>query len=293
LSHRKRNCVYSLSQHKLSTNIPQQSSLIADMYGVQYPPFKFKHRHESVDWRRISAIDVDRVGSELDFVTLQENIMNITFCNMDSEKCPYCQNPLDPVLLKMFRLAQLTIEYLLHSQEYLTSNLQIYEEKLQAADSEKEQIKKEFCKLSEEIKSQKEECKRRKQIISSQQMMIQAGANNYHKCQYCDKSFMSHFFKQNHVQRRHQEQIDVGEYFTSELENRAMKEEEIKRFEKWKEEEKKKLNDEMEKIKQMFIVEFKEMSAKNSALESVSNLVPLFQQFCLLFIQLDVKFSLL
>eukprot|EP00062_Callorhinchus_milii_P006590 gi/632947353/ref/XP_007889006.1/ PREDICTED: zinc finger protein DZIP1 [Callorhinchus milii] len=134
--------------------------------------------------------------------------------------------------------------------------------------------------------------------------MIQAGANNYHKCQYCDKSFMSHFFKQNHVQRRHQEQIDVGyqkkmqtdkiqdemdqlkkqllqtqsqleveeqKYSRKEfqeLENRAMKEEEIKRFEKWKEEEKKKLNDEMEKIKQMFIVEFKEMSAKNSALES-------------------------
>ncbi|XP_067890541.1 cilium assembly protein DZIP1-like [Heterodontus francisci] len=293
------------SHSPLSDSIPLQSALTASVCRGPLPFFKFKNRHESVDWRRISAIDVDRVANELDFITLQENIMNITFCNMDCEKCPYCQNPLDPTLLKMFRLAQLTIEYLLHSQEYLASNLQMCEEKLQVSEFGKEQIKKELCKLTDEMKSQKEECKRRKRIISTQQMMIQSGANNYYKCQYCDKTFMNCFFMQSHIQRRHPDHIDVEKpkknqsdkiqdeidqlksqlqhtqsqlevekqicfkKHSQELENRIMKEEETtKSFERWKEEEKKKLNSEMEKMKEMFVEEFKEMTEKNAALET-------------------------
>ncbi|XP_048454357.1 cilium assembly protein DZIP1 [Rhincodon typus] len=296
------------SHNPLTDSIPSQPTSMSGVHRSQLPLFKFKTRHETVNWRRISAIDVDRVAHELDFVTLQENIMNITFCNMDTEKCPYCQNPLDPTLLKLFRLAQLTIEYLLHSQEYLTANLQMYEEKLQASEFGKEQIKKELCNLSDEMKSQKEECKRRKQIISSQQMMIQPGANNYYKCQYCDKTFMNSFYMQSHIQRRHPNNTDVGDisekqkknesdkiqdeidqlkkqlqhiqsqletekqlYFkthSQELEKRRMEENETtKSFERWKEEEKKKLNSEMEKMKEMLAEEFREMTEKNAALE--------------------------
>ncbi|XP_038674601.1 zinc finger protein Dzip1-like isoform X4 [Scyliorhinus canicula] len=189
------------------TTLP--SSLTASVRGGQTPLFKFRKRHETINWRRISAIDVDRVANELDFATLQENIMSITFCNLDPEKCPYCQNQLDPTLLKMFKLAQLTIEYLLHSQEYLTSNLQMYEEKLRTSEFGNKELKKELSQLADEMKSQKEECKRRKQIISTQQLMIQSGANNYHKCQYCEKTFMNSFFMQSHIQRRHPNQTDV------------------------------------------------------------------------------------
>ena len=49
------------------------------------------------------------------------------------------------------------------------------------------------------------------------------------------------------------------------------KEEEfLKLFDRWKEEEKEKLVDEMEKVKEMFMKEFKELTSKNSALEYVS-----------------------
>lgn len=44
----------------------------------------------------------------------------------------------------------------------------------------------------------------------------------------------------------------------------------LKLFERWKEEEKEKLLDEMEKVKEMFMKEFKELTSKNSALEYVS-----------------------
>lgn len=44
----------------------------------------------------------------------------------------------------------------------------------------------------------------------------------------------------------------------------------LKLFDRWKEEEKEKLLEEMEKVKEMFVREFKELTSKNSALEYVS-----------------------
>uniref|UniRef100_A0A2K5N042 Cilium assembly protein DZIP1 n=1 Tax=Cercocebus atys TaxID=9531 RepID=A0A2K5N042_CERAT len=268
------------------------------------PFFQFRPRLESVDWRRLSAIDVDKVAGAVDVLTLQENIMNITFCKLEDEKCPHCQSGVDPVLLKLIRLAQFTIEYLLHSQEFLTSQLHTLEERLRLSHCEGEQSKKLLTKQEGEIKTLKEECKRRKKMISTQHLMIQAKAN-YYQCHFCDKAFMDQAFLQSHIQRRHTEENSRFEYqknaqieklrseivvlkeelqltrseleaahhasavrFSKEYEMQKTKEEDfLKLFDRWKEEEKEKLVDEMEKVKEMFMKEFKELTSKNSALE--------------------------
>jgi len=33
----------------------------------------------------LASVDVDAVARNMDFITLQDNIMNITFCNIESE----------------------------------------------------------------------------------------------------------------------------------------------------------------------------------------------------------------
>ncbi|XDB55917.1 hypothetical protein AB1E18_009378 [Capra hircus] len=267
------------------------------------PFFQFRPRLESVDWRRLSAIDVDKVAGAVDVLTLQENIMNITFCKLEDEKCPHCQSGVDPVLLKLIRLAQLTIEYLLHSQEFLTSQLHGLEERLRRSLAEGEHSKKLLTKQAGEIKLLKEECKRRKKLISTQQLMIEAKAS-YYQCHFCDKAFMNQAFLQSHIQRRHPEdshleykaraqtdklqseidmlkeqlqltksQLEAAQHahavrLSKEYEMQKTKEEEfLKLFDRWKEEEKEKLVDEMEKVKEMFMKEFKELTSKNSALE--------------------------
>uniref|UniRef100_A0A667FZG3 Cilium assembly protein DZIP1 n=1 Tax=Lynx canadensis TaxID=61383 RepID=A0A667FZG3_LYNCA len=270
---------------------------------VPLPFFQFRPRLESVDWRRLSAIDVDKVAGAVDVLTLQENIMNITFCKLEDEKCPHCQSGVDPVLLKLIRLAQLTIEYLLHSQEFLTSQLHHLEERLRLSLADGEQSRKLLTKQAGEIKLLKEECKRRKKIISTQQLMIETKAS-YYQCHFCDKAFMNQAFLQSHIQRRHPEdsqleckkkaqtdklqseidmlkeqlqltksQLEAAQHahavrFSKEYEMQKTKEEEfLKLFDRWKEEEKEKLVDEMEKVKEMFMKEFKELTSKNSALE--------------------------
>ncbi|XP_036396409.1 zinc finger protein Dzip1 isoform X2 [Megalops cyprinoides] len=274
------------------------------------PAFKFRPRRESVDWRRISAIDVDRVASELDFQTLQEHIMGITFCSVEHERCPYCQNPVDPVLLKLFRLAQLTVEYLLHSQDYLTQSLQGAEEKLQASVLEREQLQGQLQKQAEDLKGLKEELRQRKKIIMSQQSMINAGMGSYHKCQHCDKAFMNSSFLQSHMQRRHPEEYDIRlmsekqrkvqavklqeeinklkEQLTltrsqletqqahmvkasQEQEQRAKEEEVLKQLERWKQEERERLSRQMEEMREMFLKESKDLKTELQQYKSQVN----------------------
>ncbi|XP_031216784.1 zinc finger protein DZIP1 isoform X2 [Mastomys coucha] len=267
------------------------------------PFFQFRPRLESVDWRRLSAIDVDKVAGAVDVLTLQENIMNITFCKLEDEKCPHCQSGVDPVLLKLIRLAQLTIEYLMHSQEFLTSQLNLVEERLRLSLIDYEQSKQLLTKQASEIKLLKEECKRRKKMLSTQQLMIEA-KTSYYQCHFCDKAFMNQAFLQSHIQRRHTEdshleyntkaqtdrlqkeidmlkeqlqltrsQLESAQHshavrFSKDYEMQKTKEEDfLKLFDRWKEEEKEKLLEEMEKVKEMFMREFKELTSKNSALE--------------------------
>ncbi|XP_014811124.1 PREDICTED: zinc finger protein DZIP1 [Calidris pugnax] len=269
-----------------------------------FPAFQFRGRHESPDWRRLSAVDVGRVSREGDVGVLQEHLEHVTFCSAERERCPHCQGPADPLLLKLLRLAQLCTEYLLHSQEYLSAQLGSLEEALRAAQAQRDQLGKEVAQRLQEIKGLKEECRRRKKMISTQQMMLEA-RTSYHQCQLCEKAFMNYSFLQSHMQRRHPEESQMEQKrkaktdklqdeidklkeqlqltksqleaeqqanvvrFSKECEQQKSKEEEIlQSFHKWKEEEKEKLADEIEKVKEMFMKELKELSSRNSTLEN-------------------------
>ncbi|OPJ66937.1 zinc finger protein DZIP1 isoform B [Patagioenas fasciata monilis] len=269
-----------------------------------FPAFQFRGRHEGPDWRRLSAVDVGRVSREGDVAALQEHLEHVTFCSAERERCPHCQGPADPLLLKLLRLAQLCTEYLLHSQEFLSAQLGSLEEALRTAQAQRDQLGKDVAQRLQEIKGLKEECRRRKKMISTQQMMLEARAS-YHQCQFCEKAFMNYSFLQSHMQRRHPEESQIEQKrkaktdklqdeidklkeqlqltrsqleaeqqanmvrFSKECEQQKSKEEEIlQSFHKWKEEEKEKLADEIEKVKQMFMKELKELSSRNSTLEN-------------------------
>ncbi|XP_058042103.1 cilium assembly protein DZIP1-like isoform X3 [Ahaetulla prasina] len=272
--------------------------------GMALPPFQFRPRHEGPDWRRLSAVEVDRVAAEVNVAVLQEHLEHVTFCNAGRERCPHCQGPADPLLLKLLRLAQLCLEYLLHSQDYLSAQLRAGQELLRAADAHRDLLAKDVARGAQQIRLLKEECKRRKKMIATQQTMLQAGAT-YHQCQFCDKAFMNASFLHSHLQRRHSQepvtdqkkksqtyklqeeinqlkeqlqltrsQLEAEQHahivkLSKEYEDRRSKEEEIRHlFHKWKEEEKEKLARELEKVKEMFMKEFKELTAKNSELEN-------------------------
>lgn len=166
-------------------------------------PFKFQLRRENVDWRRISAVDIDLVMNQLDVNTLQEHIKVVTFCCLDGERCQRCHSPVDPSLVKLFQLAQLTVEWLLHCQEFLTLSLQEAEESLTAASRERKQLLAQQKMQEERVKALTTELKQRKNVIRTQQSMLSPSVPSYPKCLHCDKFFCNPTYLQRHMERRH------------------------------------------------------------------------------------------
>lgn len=180
-------------------------------------PFKFQLRREIVDWRRINAVDIDMVMNQMDVSTLQEHIKVVTFCCLVGERCQKCCTPVDPALVKLFQLAQLTVEWLLHCQEFLALSLQEAEESLTAASGEHKELLAQQKKLEEKVKALTAELKQRKNASSVQ---------GYPKCPYCDKFFCNPTYLQNHLERKHPEQCEtqrtVGSEKISEVETLKM-----------------------------------------------------------------------
>ncbi|XP_063578293.1 cilium assembly protein DZIP1L isoform X4 [Pongo abelii] len=269
-----------------------------------FPTFKFQPRHDSMDWRRISTLDVDRVARELDVATLQENIAGITFCNLDREVCSRCGQPVDPALLKVLRLAQLIIEYLLHCQDCLSASIAQLEARLQTSLGQQQRGQQELGRQADELKGVREESRRRRKMISTlQQLLMQTGTHSYHTCHLCDKTFMNATFLRGHIQRRHAGVAEGGKqkkqeqpveevleelraklkWTQGELEaqreaerQRQLQEAELihqreieakKEFDKWKEQEWTKLYGEIDKLKKLFWDEFKNVAKQNSTLE--------------------------
>nr|XP_031533983.1 zinc finger protein DZIP1L isoform X4 [Vicugna pacos] len=175
------------------------------------PAFKFQPRCQSMDWMRISALDVDRVAREMDVAALQENITSITFCNLDKEVCHRCRQPVDPALLKVLRLAQLSIEYLLHCQDSLSASVAELEAQLLASLGQQEGSQQELARQADELKGVRQEShRRRKMIITLQQLLLQMDAYSCHMCHLCHKMFMNATYLQSHIQRRHSGMVEGG-----------------------------------------------------------------------------------
>ena len=45
----------------------------------------FQKRNERIDWRKLAAVDVERIAREVDVDAIQENIVNVTYCNVEHE----------------------------------------------------------------------------------------------------------------------------------------------------------------------------------------------------------------
>ncbi|KAM6127542.1 LOW QUALITY PROTEIN: cilium assembly protein DZIP1L [Phoenicopterus ruber ruber] len=267
---------------------------------VAVPPFHFQPRRVGVDWRRFSAIDVERVAREVDVAALQEHIAGVTFCNLDGERCPHCGQPADPVLLKVLRMAQLSIEYLLHCQERLGTSLATHAQRLQAAHAELACTQQQAAEQAAQLRGAKEESRRWKKLIATQQLLLQAGPDTYCKCHLCDKAFMNDSFLQAHVRRRHAEPTEAERQKTKrveqmedeveelkaklgetqrqleaeklrrdqETERARQREEEGRRdLERWKEEERTKLREEIDGLRQLILAAFRDVASRSSAME--------------------------
>eukprot|EP00795_Rhopilema_esculentum_P016335 gene16335-7725_t len=167
--------------------------------------FSFHKRHEKIDWRRLAMVDIEKVKREVDVKTLQDNVANIAFCDVENE---LSLREADANLVKLFKLAQLLIEYLLNSQQYLEGYIAQVESQIQKAVEEKSNLSAEIEKKNMAYRGLKKEHQKNKKLIGEYQLMLRAGASKFHKCPFCIKSFLNDEFLKAHILRRHSEQSE-------------------------------------------------------------------------------------
>ncbi|NWU57476.1 DZI1L protein, partial [Dromas ardeola] len=270
---------------------------------VDTPPFRFQPRRLAVDWRRFSAIDVERVAREVDLAALQDHMAGVTFCDLDGERCPHCGQPADPVLLKVLRMAQLTIEYLLHCQERLGTSLALHARCLEAAHAELACTQQRAEEQAARLRGAEEESRRWKKLVAAQQVFLPTCPFSYHKVrggkvsgwELADRTLahgtpVSPGFAERQKARRVELMEDEVEELKAELretqrqleaereaekmrreqetERARQQEEEGRRdLERWKEEERTKLHEEIDGLRQLFLAVFKDVASRNSAME--------------------------
>ena len=134
--------------------------------------FRFMARNIAVDWRQVSLIDIDRIARDMDIPALQQHIELVTFAKLDS------LYDIDPLFVKLFQIAQYTLEYLLHSQvksslilsdfiqfqDFLKNS--VCEEQKRVEKEKKKHLAtmKEVAHLKEQISSLKKTNKQRRQM---------------------------------------------------------------------------------------------------------------------------------
>ena len=91
-------------------------SLFAKEYIPLQPQFMFKDRGLQgggrINWRQLMNVDLDKVQKEIDLSTLEALLNNVTYANLDREDLERLG---DAHFVKLFRISQLTIEYLLYT----------------------------------------------------------------------------------------------------------------------------------------------------------------------------------
>ncbi|NXW81650.1 DZI1L protein, partial [Alopecoenas beccarii] len=287
---------------------------------VDMHPFHFQPRRLGADWRRFSAIDVERVAREVDVAVLQEHVTAVTFCNLDGERCPHCGRPADPVLLKVLRMAQLSIEYLLHCQERLGTSLATHAQRLQATRAELARGQERAVEQAAQLRGAKEESRRWKKLVVTQQLLLRAGPSACCKVgggvggesvscggipphpskqnpgrswqvapllmvpvslSFAERQKMKQQVEQMEDEveelkaklREMQQQLELqrdGEKLRREQEaERARQREEERRrdLERWKEEERTKLHEEVDGLRRLFLAAFRDAASRSSAME--------------------------
>ncbi|CAM6094918.1 unnamed protein product [Calypogeia fissa] len=197
-------------------------------------PFVFQRRLSRIDWRKLHTIDVDRVIRQVDLDALESVLDTITFADIQGEDT---RNFSESNFIKVFRLAQLMVEYLLHVQELLAS----HKDTLLATGAEMERrVEKQrlkHVKLISDLSTLRHNFKQAKKTIRTYEIMLRVQNKVQHRqqkfqqterkqqlqaqqsveaqtvrcCPLCDKLFESAYYLDLHVARRHPKANEIPE----------------------------------------------------------------------------------
>ncbi|XP_013166820.1 PREDICTED: zinc finger protein DZIP1 [Papilio xuthus] len=179
-----------------------------------------------IEWNKIRLIDIESLMRDRKFVQIEQHINDILDCVLESE---FDVRILDEGVLKIFRLAQLAVEYQQFCRHYLDRSVYVLREEITGLAQELEYAKKTIREKDDEIRKLKRKTKYNIRTPlpygndNIANMILQTLANksdifpssnqidnvHYNKCSYCDKVFMNHLYLKSHISRRHSNVVEI------------------------------------------------------------------------------------
>ncbi len=137
--------------------------------------FYFKSRQGKLNIKELSRINVDSVIKSADIGILQSYLENLTFSMVDETDLRGCT---DGDVVKLFRITQLVMEYLLHTQDQLLTGLSTLANKYNSKKNEINEKKKLLVTLQESCKHLKNENKIKMNSIATLESLVANTHNN-------------------------------------------------------------------------------------------------------------------
>jgi zinc finger protein DZIP1 len=131
--------------------------------------FFFRQRRGHLNLRKFEALDLDRIVREVDVDLLQQTLEEITFSKFTEHEIQFFS---DKQVVKLFNLAQLTIEYLLYSQEKLVKSLNDLAKKYTGKKRALHQKRKEMNGLKEEAASLQNQLRAKRRNLATLEKVV-------------------------------------------------------------------------------------------------------------------------
>eukprot|EP00761_Pharyngomonas_kirbyi_P009446 gb/GECH01009462.1/.p1 GENE.gb/GECH01009462.1/~~gb/GECH01009462.1/.p1 ORF type:complete len:496 (+),score=156.27 gb/GECH01009462.1/:1-1488(+) len=151
---------HSLNEDSQKDDFMSRQKHVEQLYAEQ--PFYFRPRREQLNWRVLRSINVSEIIDDLDLDALEMVLHNITFSDIGLEDMRYFT---EGQFIKVFRLAQLIIEYLLYVQGCLARKQEATEGDIRDLISELEKCRGIASKYHSDNSRLKKDTKRMKKHL--------------------------------------------------------------------------------------------------------------------------------
>ncbi|KAJ8734789.1 hypothetical protein PYW08_014039 [Mythimna loreyi] len=177
-----------------------------------------------IDWNKIRLIDIESLIKERKFVVIEQHLNDILDCVIESE---FDVRILDEGVLKLFRLAQLAVEYQQFCRHYLDRSVYVLREEITSLAQDLDTCKKDLRERDEEIRRLKKRSRHSfktplpygndniatmiLKTLSHKGDIFPSTSHDplqYNKCSYCDKVFLNQLYLKSHISRRHSNTVE-------------------------------------------------------------------------------------
>ena len=131
--------------------------------------FFFQQRRGKLDMRSLARVDVERVIEDCDVGTLQLHLENLTFADLTTDDMV---SYTDEHFLKLFRLSQLTIEYLLNVQNALLTYSRSVEEETERLKGAAEEGERRLQARRSKVHSLKRSMRQQTQTLKTYETLL-------------------------------------------------------------------------------------------------------------------------